>query len=142
MGLHLGTQEGANMFLKLQEDGDSKLKEAVAGLTLSLLLVCQDCPGNMDRQLAITFEDGKFTDVIATEKHAPSDLRTAPFDHTKYDFRAQAPVRTFVDMCNGRINLIEAIPQVKVDGDFAKLMASAQSFIRFLEFIGTLDVEP
>jgi len=142
VGLHLGTQEAANEFWKLQEKGDPKFKEAIAGLNLSLLMVYHDCPGNVDRQLAITFEDGRFTEIIATEKPAPSDLRTAPFDHTKYDFRVQAPIKTIIDLCNGKMNMIEALPQVKIDGDFAKLMANAQGFMRFIEFLGTLDLEP
>jgi len=138
----LGTQETANIFFRLQAEGDPKFKQAIAGLNLSLLMVCQDCPGNVDRQLAISFKDGRFTEVTATEKPAPSDLRTASFDHTKYDFRVQAPVNTLVDLCNGKIDFLEAIPVVKIDGDFAKLMANVQGFIRFTEFLGTLDLEP
>jgi hypothetical protein len=142
MGLHLGTQDAANEFWKLQEKEDPKFKEAIAGLNLSLLMVYHDCPGNVDRQLAITFEDGRFTEIIATEKPAPSDLRTTLFDHTKYDFRVQAPVNTIIDLCKGRMNMIEALPQVKIDGDFAKLMTNAQGFMRFIGFLGTLDLEP
>ena len=142
MGLGLGTQEAANEFWRLQGEEDPKFKQAIAGLNLSLLMVYHDCPGNVDRQLAITFEDGRFTEIIASEKLAPSDLRTAPFDHTKYDFRVQAPVKTIVDMCKGKMNFIETLPQVKIDGDFAKLMANAQGFMRFIEFLGTLDLEP
>ena len=142
MGLSLGTQEAANEFWRLQEDGDPKFKEAVAGLNLSLVMVYHDCPGNVDRQLAITFEDGKFIEIAASEKPAPSDLRTAPFDHTRYDFRVQAPVNTIVDMCKGKMNMIEALPQVKIEGDFSKLMTNVQGFMRFMEFLGTLDIEP
>jgi hypothetical protein len=142
MGLSLGKQELSNILLRLQEEGDPKFKEAIAGLNLGLLMVCQDCPGNVDRQLAISFEDGRFTEIIHTEKPAPSDLRTAPFDHTKYDFRVQAPVNMLVDLCNCKTNLIETLPAVKIDGDFAKLMANVQGFIRFTEFLGTLDIEP
>jgi hypothetical protein len=96
----------------------------------------------VDRQLAISFEDGKFAEIIPTEKPAPSDLRTAPFDHTKYVFRVQAPVNTLVDMCNGKIDMLEALPLTKIDGDFGKLMANAEGFIRFIEFLGTCDIEP
>jgi hypothetical protein len=142
MGLKLGTQETANLFFKMQSEGDPKFMESIAGLNLSLLMVCHDCPGNVDRQLAISFVDGRFTEIIASEKPAPSDLRTAPFDHTKYDFRVQAPISTIVDLCNGKMDLIEAIPVTKIDGDFAKLMANAQGFMRFIQFLGTLDLEP
>jgi len=142
MGLHLGTQELSNILFRLQEEGDPKFKEAIAGLNLGLLMVCKDCPGNVDRQIAISFKDGRFTEIIHTEKPAPSDLRTAPFDHVKYDFRVQAPVNTLVDLCNGKMNMLEALPLVKIDGDFAKLMANAQGFMLFTEFLGTLDIEP
>jgi len=142
MGLSFGTQETANYFLKLQEDGDPKFKEACAGLTLSLFMVCQDCPGNVDRQLAITFVDGRFTEIIATEKPAPSDLRTAPFDHTKYDFRVQAPVNTIIDLVSGKIDMLQAIPATKIEGNFAQLMVNALGFMRFLGFLKTLPLEP
>ncbi len=142
MGLSFGTQETADYFLKLQEDGDPKFKEAIAGLDLSLLMVSLDCPGNVDRQLAITFEGGRFIQAIATEKPAPSDLRTAPFDHTKYNFRLQAPQQTYLDMISGKMDMLQALPAVKIEGDFAKLMAKAQGFMRFIEFLGTLDLEP
>jgi hypothetical protein len=142
MGLILGSQEAANEFWRLQKEGDPKFKEAIAGLNLSLLMVYHDCSGNVDRQLAITFEDGKFTEIEASEKPAPSDLRTAPFDHTRYDFRVQAPINTIIDMCKGKINMLETLPQVKIDGDFAKLMTNARGFMRFIEFLGTKDLEP
>jgi len=142
VGLQLGTQEAANEFWRLQEERDPKFMEAIAGLNLNLLMVYHDCPGEMDRQLAITFEDGKFTEIAVSEKQAPSDLRTVPFDHTKYDFRVQAPVNTIIDMCKGKMNMIEALPQVKIEGDFARLMANVQGFMRFMEFLGTLDLEP
>lgn len=142
MKFSLGTQETANEFWKMQEEEDPAFMEAIKGLDLNLLMVCNDCPGNVDRQLAISFEDGKFAEIIATEKPAPSDLRTAPFDHTKYDFRVQAPIDTLVDLCNCKIDLVEALPLTKIDGDFAKLMANAQGFMRFIEYLGSIGIEP
>jgi len=142
MGLGLGTQEAANEFWRLQGEEDPKFKQAIAGLNLSLLMVCKDCPGNVDRQLAITFKDGRFTEIIASEKPAPSDLRTAPFDHTKYDFRVQAPVNTIIDLVSGKIDMLQAIPATKIEGNFAQLMVNALGFMRFLGFLKTLPLEP
>jgi hypothetical protein len=142
MGFGLGTQELANEFWRLQKEGDPAFLEAIKDLNFSLLFVCLDCPGNLDRQLAIIFEDGKFAEITTTEKPAPSDLRTAPFDHTHYYCRVQAPVQTLVDLCHGKIDLLEATKVLHVEGDFGKFMVQIQGFIRFMEFLGTMDIEP
>ncbi len=142
MGLKLGSQELANECWRLQEINDPQFMEAIQGLSLSLLFVSCDCSGNEDRQLAIVFDEGKFAEIIVSIKPAPSDLRTAPFDHTKYDFRVQAPVDVLIDMIKGQANMLETLPKVKVEGDFGKLMANAQGFMRFIEYLQNLDIEP
>ena len=85
MGLKLGTQEAADECLRRQDE-DPAFQEKLKGLSIKLLFVGTDCPGNEDRQLAIDIEDGHFNEIIVSAKPAPSDLRTAPFDQTKYDF--------------------------------------------------------
>lgn len=142
MGLKLGSQELANECWRLQEEKDPKFIEAIAGLNLGLLFVSLDCSGNEDRQLAIVFEDGKFSEILVTIKPAPSDLRTAPFDHTKYDFRVQAPVVVLMEMISGKAKMLDTIAKVKIDGDFGKLMANAQGFSGFIEYLQNLDIEP
>jgi hypothetical protein len=77
-----------------------------------------------------------------TRKPAPSDLRTAPVDHTKYDFRGTATEQTFLDLINGKIDLLEVLPLVKIDGDFSTLMAKAEGFMAYIEFIKTMDIVP
>ena len=141
MGFALGSQELADEIMHKQDE-DPEFREKIKGLTVRLLMVAEDCPGNEDRQMAIDWEDGRFNEIVITKKPAPSDLRTAPFVHTRYDFRVVAPQKIYIDMINGKMNMIEALPQVKIDGDFAKLMASAQGFMGFIEYLVNLGIEP
>ena len=139
MGLSLGSQELADECLRRQEE-DPEWQEKLAGLDAKLLMVCNDCPGNEDRQLGIVFEDGRLTEITVEAKPAPSDLRTAPFDHTKYEFRVQAPEATLLDMIHGKMDMIQALPVVKIDGDIAKLMAKAEGFVNFIKFLDSMDI--
>jgi len=141
MGLSLGSQELADECMKRQEE-DPEFQEQMKGLEVKLLMVCNDCPGNEDRQLAIVFEDGRLTEITVEAKPAPSDLRTAEFDHTKYEFRVQAPQETLIDMISGKMDLIQALPVTKIEGDIAKLMAKAEGFTNFIKFLGTMDIVP
>lgn len=109
---------------------------------MRFLFVCTDCPGDEDRQLALDIEDGKFVEIIVTRKPAPSDLRTAPIDFSKYDFRGVATEQTFLDLIAGKIDLLQALPLVKIDGDFSTLMAKAEGFMAYIDFIKTLDIVP
>lgn len=140
MGFRLGTQETADECLRRQ-DIDPTFQEKLKGLNLRLLFVGLDCPGNEDRQLAIELEHGRFTSIGVSIKPAPSDLRSAPFDRNKWDFRVQAPQKTLVDLINGRVDLITAIQLVKIEGDIGKLMAQAAGFIAFIEILGTMGIE-
>jgi putative sterol carrier protein len=141
MGLSLGSQELADECMKRQEE-DPEFQEQMKGLEVKLLMVCNDCPGNEDRQLAIVFEDGRLTEITIEAKPAPSDLRTAEFDHTKFEFRVQAPEETLIDMINGKMDMIQALPVTKIEGDIAKLMAKAEGFVNFIKFLGTMDIVP
>ena len=134
MGLKLGTQEAANAFFKSQDE-DPEFQQIFKGLTIKLLFLGTDCPGNEDRQLALDIENGRFLEILVTRKPATSDLRTAPFDHTKYSFRVQASQQTLMDM-------IQALPHVKIDGDFGQLMAQAAGFINFIKYLAKMDIEP
>jgi putative sterol carrier protein len=127
--------------LRLQDE-DTSFQEQMKGLEVKLLMVCHDCPGNEDRQLAIVFENGRITDIMTEAKPAPSDLRTAEFDHTKYEFRIQAPQATYLDMIHGKMDMIQALPVVKIEGDLGRLMAKAEGFVNFIKFLGTMDIVP
>jgi len=141
MGFSLGKQEAADECLRRQDE-DPEYQKRMKGMDIKLLMVCWDCPGNEDRQLAIVFEDGRLTEIITESKPAPSDLRTAPFDHTKYQFRVQAPQATLLDMIHGKMDMIQALPVVKIEGDIGQLMAKVDGFIGFIEYLSTIDIEP
>jgi hypothetical protein len=141
MGLSLGSQELADECLRRQEE-DPEFQEKMKGLEVKLLMVSTDCPGNEDRQLAIVFEDGRLTEIMVEAKPAPSDMRTAEFDHTKFEFRIQAPQATYLDMIHGKMDMIQALPVVKIEGDLGRLMTKAEGFVNFIKFLGTMDIVP
>ena len=138
----LGSQELADEFWRLQEEQDPTYLEAMKGLNIRFLMLCLDCPGNEDRQLGLVIEDGQFTKIEVSREPAPSSLRTAPFDHTQYDFRGAAPEQAFIDMIQGKIGMLDILPHIKIDGDFARLMATAQGFIGFIQYLGSVDIVP
>ena len=90
MGFRLGTRELADECMR-QQDTNPSFQSNLKGLHLKILFVGTDCPGHEDRQLAIDLGQGRFVDIEVSAKPSPSDLRTTPFDQTKYDFRVQAP---------------------------------------------------
>jgi len=142
MGLPLGSQELADEFWRLEREKDPAYLEAVQGLNIRFLMLCLDCPGNEDRQLALTIEDGHFTKIEVSRAPAPSSLRTVPFDHTQYDFRGAAPENIFIDMIKGRIGMLDVLPHIKIDGDFARLMATVQGFMSFIAYLKNVDIVP
>ena len=141
MGLRLGTQELADECMRRQDE-DPEFQDKLHGLTAKLLFVGTDCPGDEDRQLALDIENGRFNEIIVSAKPAPSDLRTAPFDQTKYDFRVVAPQQTLVEMIMGKMTMLEAMPVVKIEGNIGQLMAKVQGFIGFIEYLGTMGIVP
>lgn len=141
MGFRLGTQELADECMRRQ-DIDPTFQKKLQGLTAKLLFVSTDCPGNEDRQLALNIEKGRFNEILVSAKPAPSDLRTAPFDHTRYSFRVIAPEQTLIEMINGRAELLDVMGKIKIDGDLGIFMAQVQGFIGFVEYLSTMGIEP
>jgi hypothetical protein len=141
MGFRLGTQELANECMKRQDE-DPGFQDKLKGLTARLLFVSTDCPGNEDRQLALDIENGRFNEIEVSAKPAPSDLRSAPFDHTKYSFRVVAPQQSLIDMLDGKAELLDVMGKIKIDGDLGIFMAQVQGFLGFVEYLGTMGIEP
>lgn len=141
MGLRLGSQELADEFWRLQDE-DPQLQEKLKGLTIRLILLGTEAPGNEDKQLSLDIDNGRFIEIIPETKPAPSDLRNKPFDHTKYEARASAPQKTLIDLIQGKIDLIDAVQKVKIEGDIGKLMTQMAGFMGFIEYIGQMDIEP
>jgi hypothetical protein len=125
-----------------RQDIDPTFQKKLQGLTARLLFVSTDCPGNEDRQLALNIEKGRFNEILVSAKPAPSDLRTAPFDHTRYSFRVIAPEQTLIEMINGRAELLDVMGKIKIDGDLGIFMAQVQGFIGFVEYLSTMGIEP
>ena len=124
--------------LETNQKYQSKLK----GLSIRLILLSTDAPGNEDRQYAMSLEDGKFIDFEVQAKPAPSDLRTAPLDRTKYDARMTAPHQTLFEMVQGRQELLSGLDKLKIEGDIGKMMAQTRGFIKLALFIGSMPIEP
>jgi len=141
MGLRLGSQELADEFWRMQDE-DPQLQEKLKGLTIRLILLGTEAPGNEDKQLSLDIDNGRFIEIIPETKPAPSDLRNKPFDHTKYEARASAPQKTLIDLIQGKIDLIDAVQKVKIEGDIGKLMTQMAGFMGFIEYIGQMDIEP
>jgi putative sterol carrier protein len=142
MGIRLGSQETANEFWKLQREGNPQFMEAIKGLHIKIILLGTDAPGKEDKQLSLDIENGRFIEIVPETKPAPSDLRTKPFDHTKYQCRAIAPQQTLVDMCNGKTDVLQAMYKVKIEGDSGVLLTQMSSFMKFMEFLGRMDIQP
>lgn len=142
MGFPLGSQELAHECLRRQEV-DNTLKEKLKGLTFNLIMVFTDAPGNEDRQLEIILKNGKFISVVARSEPAPSsELRSTAFDKEKFDAKGIGDHQTFYDLVSGKLHLLEALKKVNIVGDFGKLMLQLSGFLSFIEFLGSMDIEP
>ena len=120
---------------------DPELPEKLKELTIRLLMVGTDCPGNEDRQYTIIVTDGKLISIEMELQSAPSELRTALFDKTKFDSRVLCPYETLLDLVQERISMVASLGKVKIDGDLPTLMTQIEGFIAFLQFMNTLPLE-
>ncbi len=137
--MKLLSQEMVDEMLKRAEEPEVQAK--FKGLTIRLILVGTDCPENEDRQVALTIADGKFGDVQVEVQPTPGDMRTVPFDKTKYDAKITMPYAPLCDLIQEKMSMVEALPHVKIEGDLPKLMTQVEGFIALLQFIGSLPIE-
>jgi hypothetical protein len=128
-------------FLRRQ-DLDPTCKQKLRGLTFRLVMLSLDAPGNQDRQTAMNLQGGKFISIVCDIQTAPSELRNMPFDKRRFDVRFTAPHSLFVELCSGKMDIMTAVPKVKIEGDMSKLMGQINGVIGLLEFISTLDFVP
>lgn len=140
MSIKLGTQDLTDEIFKRQES-DPEFQERLKGLTFSLLLVGTGDPENNDWQYSIILRDGKFISVGLDVKPSPSDLGEPAFDKNKFDAKAVSDHQTLFELVSGKLDLLEAITKVKIEGDFGKLMNQLAGFMSFLEFLSTMDIE-
>jgi hypothetical protein len=142
MSIKLGTQDLTNEIFRRQEE-DSKFKSRLKGLTFNLLLVGTDNPDGNDWQYAIELQKGQFVNVGLDVQPAPSDgLRSTSFDKEQFDAKAISDHQTLYELVSGKLDLVNAITKVKIEGDIGKLMKQLDGFIGFLGFLATMDIEP
>lgn len=134
------SKEMVDEMVKLAE-ADAELPSKLKELTIRLQMVGTDCPGNEDRQLSIILEDGKLTKMELEVYPAPSDMRTAPLDKTRFDSRVLCPYDTLLDLVQERISMVASLGKVKIDGDLPKLMTQIEGFIAFLQYMNTVPME-
>jgi hypothetical protein len=134
------SKEMVDEMVKLAE-ADAELPSKLKGLTIRLQMVGTDCPGNEDRQLTIILEDGKLTNMEMEVYPAPSEMRTAPLDKTRFDSRVLCPYETLLDLVQERISMVASLGKVKIDGDLPKLMTQVEGFIAFLQYMNTVPME-
>jgi len=58
------------------------------------------------------------------------------------DAKAIADHQTLFELVSGKLDLVNAITKVKIEGDMGKLMKQLDGFIGFLGFLATMDIEP
>jgi hypothetical protein len=134
------SKEMVDEMVKLAE-ADAELPSKLKELTIRLQMVGTDCPGNEDRQLSIILEDGKLTNMELEVYPAPSDMRTAPLDKTRFDSRVLCPYETLLDLVQEKMSLVASLGKVKIDGDLPKLMTQVEGFIAFLQYMNTVPME-
>ena len=141
MTIKLGTQDLTNEIFRRQEE-DAEFKSRLKGLTFNLLLVGTDNPDGNDWQYAIELQKGQFANVGLDVQPAPSELRNPIFDKDKFDAKAISDHQTLYELVSGKLDLVNAITKVKIEGDIGKLMKQLDGFIGFLAFLATMDIEP
>jgi hypothetical protein len=45
-------------------------------------------------------------------------------------------------MINGKAELLDVMAKIKIDGDLGIFMAQVQGFIGFVEYLGSMGIEP
>jgi hypothetical protein len=141
MKIKLGTQDLTNEIYRRQEE-DTEFKSRLKGLTFNLLLVGTDNPDGQDWQYAIELQKGQFINVGLDVQSAPSELRSTSFDKDQFDAKAISDHKTLYELVSGKLDLVNAITKVKIEGDIGKLMKQLDGFIEFLAFLATMDIEP
>jgi hypothetical protein len=141
MAWKLFTQEMVDEMLRLQ-DSDPEFRTRLKGLNFSFILVGTDAPDSEDRQLEIILKDGHFVSVNVNIKPAPSDLRNLTFDKTRFDAKIIGDHQTIFELISGKLDLIEAIRKVRIEGDFGKLITKASGFMNFIQYLSTRDIKP
>lgn len=141
MAFRLGSQELVDEILNKQ-DQDPELKVRLKNLTIRLLLVGTDAPGGNDWQYAITLQKGQFVSVDVDTKPAPSELREPSLNKELFDLKAIGNHQTLVDLVTGKIDLLEAMQKVRIEGDAGSLVTQYDGITGLLDFLASMGLEP
>lgn len=141
MAISLFCPEMREEFLRRQ-DLDPMFKIKLRGLTIRMVMLSLDAPGNQDRQMAMNLQGGRFINIIYDTLPAPSELRTMPFDQKRFDCRFTAPHQVFVELCQGKTDVMTAFPKCKVEGNVSKLMGQIEGIVGLIQYLATLDIVP
>jgi hypothetical protein len=133
------SQEMLDEMVKRSENPD--IQETLKGLTIRLIMVATDCPGDEDRGCRLLIEDGKIVKAETEAKPAPSAMRDEALDKAQFDAKVVSPFEPLTDLVTEKMSLVAAFGYVKIDGDLPKLMTQVEGFVAFLKFIGSLPVE-
>ena len=82
-----------------------------------------------------------FTGVGVEIEPAPSKLREPTFDKEEFDFKAIGDYESFSGLLRGKIDLVEWITKVKLEGDFGKPLSQLTRLTGFLDVLATMDLE-
>lgn len=140
MGLVLGSQELVDAIADRQKE-DPEFRKTMEGLSVNILFVATDCPGDEDRQYAIKIENGVFTGVGVEKEPAPGKLREPAFDKVKYDYKAIGDYHSFAALLRREIDILQWITKVKLEGDFGKSLSQLTRLTGFLDVLATMDLE-
>ena len=141
MPLSLFVEEMREEMLRRQ-DLDPLFKTKLKGLTFRLVMLSLVAPGNQDRQMAMNLQGGRFINIVYDIQPAPSELRTMPFDRNRFDARVTASHDLFVDLCQGKVDIMNAFTKVKIEGDMSKLMGQIEGFVGLIDYLGSMDIAP
>ena len=141
MALSLFAPEMREEFLRRQ-DLDPLMKTKLKGLTFRLVMLSLDAPGNQDRQMAMNLQGGRFISIVYDIQPAPSELRNIPFDKRRFDARFTAQHELWVELCQGKIDIMTAFPKVKIEGEISKLMGQIEGVVGLIQYISTLNIVP
>lgn len=129
--------------LKKRTETDPATQKTLEGVTIGVVLLVTDCPGNEDRALNVDITDGKLRGLTMQVKPAPSDLRTAAFDQDKYIGKIGGPYSLIGEVLTGKTAVITVLDKLNVEGDFNKLannLAGVQSVIDVVSALPLVEV--
>lgn len=127
--------------LKKRGETDPATQKTLHGVTIGVILLATDCPGNEDRALNVDIGDGKLREPTMQVKPAPSDLRTAPFDQDKYIVKISGHYSVIGQALTGKTALITVLDKLSIEGDLTKFMNQLGAIQNIIDVVSALPLE-